>query len=278
MPDPEPMFLRPSEAAALAGLSTRAIYRAVQRGDLRAVRLCSRLRIPHDGFEEWIERSAVRPERPGVEVSRRGAGARELSPPTGRQRRRCAAMSVERVERKDGRVRWRQGEHNRSKVVGRKRDADASEAELRRRKRTGELAQLDAGKEPLSEFGEEWWRLYAEPNLAPWTLRTYAAHWDAHVLPRLGSIPLRELTSDVTRPYDLRHSFVSLLIAEGHNVVDVARQAGHSPKMALDTYAHVFEEIDPAERVDAADRIRKAREELRLSAMQPTLCDPIDVV
>jgi integrase len=44
-----------------------------------------------------------------------------------------------------------------------------------------------------------------------------------------------------SRPYDLRHSFVSLLIAEGHNVVEVARQAGHSPKMALDTYAHVFE-------------------------------------
>lgn len=68
LPDPEPMFLRPTEAAALAGLSTRAIYRAVQRGDLQAVRLCSRLRIPRDGFEGWIERSAVRPARPGVEV------------------------------------------------------------------------------------------------------------------------------------------------------------------------------------------------------------------
>lgn len=75
------------------------------------------------------------------------------------------------------------------------------------------------------------------------------------------------------RPYDLRHSFVSLLIAEGHNVVEVARQAGHSPKMALDTYAHVFEEFDPGERVNAADRIRKAREELRFRAQQPTLFD-----
>jgi integrase len=75
------------------------------------------------------------------------------------------------------------------------------------------------------------------------------------------------------RPYDLRHSFVSLLIAEGHNVVEVARQAGHSPKMALDTYAHVFEEFDPTQRVDAAERIRKAREELRLRARQPTLFD-----
>lgn len=76
-----------------------------------------------------------------------------------------------------------------------------------------------------------------------------------------------------SRPYDLRHSLVSLLIAEGHNVVEVARQAGHSPKMALGTYAHVFEEFDPTERVNAADRIRKAREELRFRARQATLFD-----
>jgi integrase len=377
-------------------------------------------------------------------------------------------VSVERVKRKDGsvvwRVRWRQGGRNRSKVLGRKRDAEAFDAELVRRKRTGELAQLDAGKELLSDFAEEWWRLYAEPNLARSTLNGYASIWDAHVLPRLGSIPLRELTPDSInrfrleleadgvgpasirkaltllqgvlqracewgriasnpvapvrkptvgrvravvplapervesirawlidrrrprdatlvsvlayaglrpgealaltwahvrertllveravslgevegtktgrqrtvplvgplvqdldewrlhagrpradalvfpghdgepwtatayrnwrrriytpaaiaagverpRPYDLRHSFVSLLIAEGHNVVEVARRAGHSPTMALDTYAHVFEEFDPAERVNAADRIRKAREELHFRAQQPTLFD-----
>jgi ribosomal protein L15E len=50
-------------------------------------------------------------------------------------------MSVERVERKDGgvvwRVRWRQGGRNRSKVLGRKRDAEAFDAELVWRKRTG---------------------------------------------------------------------------------------------------------------------------------------------
>lgn len=377
-------------------------------------------------------------------------------------------MSVERVERKDGtvvwRVRWRQGGRNRSKVLGRKRDAEAFDAEITRRKRTGELAQLDAGKELLADFGEEWWRLYAEPNLARSTLRVYAVQWDSHVLPRLGAIPLRELTPDLInrfrleleadgvapasirkalvllqgvlqracewgriasnpalpvrkpsvgraravvplapemveamrdwlvrrrllrdatlvsvlayagvrpgealaltwahvrertllvegavslgtvdstktgrrrtvplvaplaqdlaewrlhagrptgdalvfpgrdgrpwtlaayqnwrrrtyvpaarasgierpRPYDLRHSYVSLLIAEGHNVVEVARRAGHSPKMTLDTYAHVFEEFDPAERVNATDRIRAAREELRFRAQQPTLFD-----
>ncbi|MCA1846128.1 MAG: site-specific integrase [Actinobacteria bacterium] len=377
-------------------------------------------------------------------------------------------MSVERVERKDGsvvwRVRWRQSGRNRSKVLGRKRDAEAFDAELRRRKRTGELALLDAGKQPLAEFGEEWWRLHAEPNLAPATLELYAMLWDTHVLPRLGATPLRELTPELihrfrldleaagtgrvsvrksltllhgvlqracewgrlqsnparvvpkpsaararsisplppetvesirvallssglprdatlvsvlayaglrpgealaltwghirertilieasvslgaiaetktrkrrtvrllaplaqdlaesrlragrpgedtlvfpdsrgkpwtrttyqnwrrriyvpaaeeagianARPYDLRHSFVSLLIAEGQNVVDIARQAGHSPTMALNTYAHVFEEFDPADRISAADRIQQAREQVRFAAMQPRLFD-----
>ena len=51
------------------------------------------------------------------------------------------------------------------------------------------------------------------------------------------------------------------------------RQAGHAPTVALDTYAHVFEEFDPGERVNAADRIRKAREELRFRSQQPTLFD-----
>jgi hypothetical protein len=60
------------------------------------------------------------------------------------------------------------------------------------------------------------------------------------------------------RPYDLRHSFVSLLIHEGRSVVDVARQAGHSPTMTLDVYAHVFDEFDSAERVSAKDQIAQA--------------------
>ena len=67
-PPAEPMFLRPAEAAAIAGLSTRAIYRAIDRGELRAVRLCSRLRIPRDAFEAWIASCAVRVERSVVAV------------------------------------------------------------------------------------------------------------------------------------------------------------------------------------------------------------------
>jgi hypothetical protein len=64
------------------------------------------------------------------------------------------------------------------------------------------------------------------------------------------------------RPYDLRHSFVSLLIHERHSVVGVARQAGHSPTMTLDVYAHVLDEFDIVERVSAEDQIAQARRDV----------------
>jgi integrase len=61
------------------------------------------------------------------------------------------------------------------------------------------------------------------------------------------------------RPYDLRHSCISLLIAQGATVVEVARQAGHSPTMALSTYAHLFDEFAEAPRTSAEEIIRAAR-------------------
>jgi len=376
-------------------------------------------------------------------------------------------MSVERAERKGKavwRVRWRDEQgRSRSKVIGRKRDAEAFDAEVVRRKRTGDLDLLTGGRETLAEFAEEWWKLYAVPNLAPRTLRSYAGLWDRHVLPRLGSMRLSAITPEVVerfradlesdgvgrtaihralvllqgvlrravewrriahnpvkgvqkpkvrrhrqvrplppriveqlravaaqkrkhgarnatllsvltyaglrpqeaqallwadvrertllvekaadgqggvkttktgqartvrllaplvadlaewrelcadpgddallfpngsggvwndpawqtwhrdawvpgcraidlkgaRPYDLRHSFVSLLIHEGRSVVEVARQAGHSPTMTLDVYAHVFDEFDIAERVSAEDQITQARRDVS------GLCPPV---
>jgi integrase len=369
-------------------------------------------------------------------------------------------VSVERVERKGGavwRVRWRDEQGRaRSKVVGRKRDADAFDAEVVRRKRTGDLDLLAGGRETLADCAEEWWKLYAVPNLASRTLRSYAGLWDRHVLPRLGSMRLSAISPEVVerfraeleadgiglptvhralvllqsvlrravewrrighnpvkavqkpkvrrqrevrplspltveqlcaavakrrkhgardaaligllayaglrpqealalrwedvrertllvekaadgqggvkptktgqartvrllapladdlaewrrsldhadddallfsngsggiwndpawqtwhrdawvpacravslkgaRPYDLRHSFVSLLIHEGRSVVEVARQAGHSPTMTLDVYAHVLDEFDIAERVSAEDQIIQARRDV----------------
>lgn len=343
------------------------------------------------------------------------------------------------------------------RVIGRKRDAEAFEAEVIRRKRTGDLDLLTGGRETLAEFAEEWWKLYAVPNLASRTLQSYAKLWDRHVGPRLGSMRLCAITPEVVeryraeleadgvglptvhralvqlqgvlrcavewrrignnpvkavkkpkirryrevrplpplsverlriaaarrrrkhgprdatliavlayagirpqeaqalrwsdvrertlliekaadgqggvkstktgqtrtvrlltplaadlaewrarcdhgedgdllfpnrsggiwndgawqswhrdawhpactaagiesaRPYDLRHSFISLLIHEGRSVVEVARQAGHSPTMTLDVYAHVFDEFDLSERVSAEDQIAQARRDV----------------
>lgn len=80
-----------------------------------------------------------------------------------------------------------------------------------------------------------------------------------------------------TRPYDLRHSFVSLLLAEGRSPIDVARQAGHSPTMTLDTYGHVIDELESAKRVSAEEAIRRARDGVRESPVTPVLpaMDPI---
>ena len=65
--------------------------------------------------------------------------------------------------------------------------------------------------------------------------------------------PRRGEIVKVAERHGLPVTFVSLLIAEGASVVEVARQAGHSPTMTLDTYAHVFEELSGTERRVAAN-------------------------
>jgi integrase len=109
-------------------------------------------------------------------------------------------MSVERVQRKSGavwRVRWRENGKPRSRVMGSKRDAELFEADITRRKRLGQLAQIDAGRQTVAEFAREWWRIHAEPNLATRTRETYAAVFDKHILPRVGGLKLREITPAV---------------------------------------------------------------------------------
>ena len=67
-------------------------------------------------------------------------------------------------------VRYREGGRHRSRVFDRKSDAEDFQAEVRRRKRLGTLAQLHAGDELLADFAVEWWRVHAKPNLEPSTL------------------------------------------------------------------------------------------------------------
>src|SRR5919107_1964791 len=95
-------------------------------------------------------------------------------------------VSVERIQRKRGavwRVRWRESGQPHSRVMGSKRDAELFEGEIKRRKRLGQLAQIDAGRQTVAEFAREWWRMHAEPNLTSRTRETYAVVFDKHILP-----------------------------------------------------------------------------------------------
>jgi len=47
-------LLSPEDVARVCGLSRRAVYRAIARGELRAARLCHRLRIHPAELEGWI--------------------------------------------------------------------------------------------------------------------------------------------------------------------------------------------------------------------------------
>jgi hypothetical protein len=59
-------------------------------------------------------------------------------------------------------------------------------------------------------------------------------------------------------PYDLRHAYVSLMIQAGRTLVEVAKWAGHSPRMCLGTYAHPFDTV--TERIDPDVAIRAAHD------------------
>ena len=168
-------------------------------------------------------------------------------------------MSIERVKRKSGnvwRVRWRDGSgRERSRILGRKRDAESFDAEVRRRKRAGDLAVHSAGKESLADFAEKWFELYAAATLARSTLTSYASTWDRHVLPRLGGFALRDLTPELIQRYaaELRSADVgpaalrrTLVLLQG--VLQRAVEWGHIP-------------ANPAKAVrkPAANRVRAVR-------------------
>jgi excisionase family DNA binding protein len=52
-------LLSPEDVATHCGLSRKAVYRAIDRGELKAARLCSRLRIRPSDVEAWVEANSV---------------------------------------------------------------------------------------------------------------------------------------------------------------------------------------------------------------------------
>lgn len=71
------------------------------------------------------------------------------------------------------------------------------------------------------------------------------------------------------RPYDLRHSFASLLLHEGRSVIYVARQLGHDARLTLTRYGHVIDELEDRPRIEAEAAIADARLAARTAASAP---------
>jgi integrase len=66
------------------------------------------------------------------------------------------------------------------------------------------------------------------------------------------------------RPYDLRHTWASLRIAEGRlSIAEIAEQFGDKTSTVLDTYTHVINEWRGRRAPDVEAEIRRARERLR---------------
>lgn len=107
-------------------------------------------------------------------------------------------MSVHRKTSGEWAVRWRDAAgRNRQRTVARRRDATLLDAELRRRRQLGTLAQLDSGGESLDSYVSG---TFARAHLAPLaatTRKQYASLYDAHISPVLGSCALRDLTPDM---------------------------------------------------------------------------------
>jgi integrase len=77
------------------------------------------------------------------------------------------------------------------------------------------------------------------------TRRGFAAAVEKAKLDRPGEPRLRF--------HDLRHTFASLLIAEGLNIVYVSRQLGHAtPSFTLNVYSHLFDRAEHTRRASDA--------------------------
>lgn len=77
-------LLSPEDVARRCGLSRKAVYRAVGRGELRAARILSRLRIDPRDVEAWIRANVVDASCSAPTPARRAApassGLRRLLP------------------------------------------------------------------------------------------------------------------------------------------------------------------------------------------------------
>ena len=228
---PEPVIYTVASLAAVLQVSARVVRGAIARGELHAAKRGGRYLISARAVRRLggspVRTSMLRTIRsrslaPLAHAARcappwtRWTTAPCSAPPPGaefpaatpmtprgslRTRRPCPdAMSVEKVQRQSRevvwRVRWREHGRNRARTFSSRRDALDFDADRRRARRAGTLTLLDAGAETLDDYVTGTWVQAHAALLAPKTRRDYASYYDHYISPRLGNVPLRELTPD----------------------------------------------------------------------------------
>ncbi len=97
--------------------------------------------------------------------------------------------------------------------------------------------------------------MFADVDGGEWSENGFNKWRDRVFLPALRTVGIPH-----ARPYDLRHSFASLLLHEGRSPIYVARQLGHGADLTLKTYGHVIDELEHAPQLSAEEAIERARE------------------
>ena len=105
-------------------------------------------------------------------------------------------------KRKDGRweARYIVGRDPETGKQIRKSILGKSQAEVRTKLKEAlaEATEIDvvkSGEYNVAGWIQDWYSLYAQPNVRETTARYYKGYIDHHVIPRLGDIPLNKLTS-----------------------------------------------------------------------------------
>src|SRR5262249_12338912 len=97
----------------------------------------------------------------------------------------------------------------------------------------------DAGRQTFAEFTAEWWSQYAEPNLAPATLRSYERIRDQRLIPYFGQLPLRSITPARVNAFqadlasqDVGRESIRRTLAVLQGILDGAGEWGRIPRNA----------------------------------------------
>jgi integrase len=121
-----------------------------------------------------------------------------------------------------------------------------------------DLTGIDAGLIFPGHDGKHWTRT-AYGN---WRERVWQPACEAV---GIGTITRTKINGKIKRsytgatPYDLRHSFASLMFHEQRNPLEIADMMGHSPQVLFSTYAHVIAELRGAAPISAEEQIQAAR-------------------